>query len=635
MSADVAIVGAGYVGMPLARVFGEAGKDVVLVDGNREVGDGINRGESHIGDVASDPLKTLVDAGRVSATTDYDALRGVDAILIALPTPLSSHREPDLTIVESAADEIASRLRKGQVVVLESTTYPGTTRESLQPILERSGMKAGGDFHLAFSPERVDPGRTDWTTKNTPKLVGGLTPACTERAVELYRSAVDTVVPLSSPETAEMTKLLENIFRAVNIALVNELAQLCERMEVDVWEVVEAAETKPFGFMSFKPGPGLGGHCIPIDPFYLTWKAREYDFYTEFIDLAGKVNANMPFFCRSLISQALNHGAEKSLKGSRILILGVSYKADIDDVRESPAKKIVELLHKAGADVSYHDPHVPEFDGMSSVDYAPESYDDVLADESVEAVVVATPVPTHYELARRALEAGKHVFVEKPPAMRGAEMEELCELAEEHDRVLMPGHLLLYHPGVQKLKEIVDSGELGEVLYVYGNRQNLGTFRTNENALWSLGVHDLSVLLHLVEEEPSEVEAHGNAFLNRGVEDVVFCYLRFPSGKMAHMHLSWLDPHKIRRITVVGNDRMAVFDDMDRERKITVYDNWRTRTGDIYSPKVDTTEPLRLECQHFLGLVAGEGDPHKAARDAIPAVRALEQLQASLETVAA
>jgi len=378
MSADVAIVGAGYVGMPLARVFAEAGKTVVLVDVDRDVVDGINRGESHIGDVPSEALKTLVDAGRVSATIDYDALQGVDAILIALPTPLSSHREPDLTIVESAAAEIAPRLRQGQVVVLESTTYPGTTRESLQPILERSGMKAGEDFHLAFSPERVDPGRTDWTTKNTPKLVGGLTPACTERAVELYRSAVDTVVPLSSPETAEMTKLLENIFRAVNIALVNELAQLCERMEVDVWEVVEAAETKPFGFMSFKPGPGLGGHCIPIDPFYLTWKAREYDFYTEFIDLAGKVNANMPFFCRSLISQALNHGAEKSLKGSHILILGVAYKADIDDVRESPAKKIVELLHKAGSDVAYHDPHVPEFDGQRSVDYTPESYDCVV-----------------------------------------------------------------------------------------------------------------------------------------------------------------------------------------------------------------------------------------------------------------
>jgi predicted dehydrogenase len=263
------------------------------------------------------------------------------------------------------------------------------------------------------------------------------------------------------------------------------------------------------------------------------------------------------------------------------------------------------------------------------------SLDDVLADGSVEAVVIATPVPTHFELARRALDAGKHVFVEKPPAMRAAELEELCDLAEERGRVLMPGHLLLYHPGVRKLKEIVASGELGEVLYVYGNRQNLGTFRTNENALWSLGVHDLSVLLYLIEEEPSEVRAHGNAFLSQGVEDVVFCYLRFPSGKMAHMHLSWLDPHKIRRITVVGNERMAVFDDMERDRKITVYDNWRTRTGDIYSPNVEPTEPLRLECRHFVQLVEGEGDPHQAARDAVPVVRALEQLQASLETVAA
>jgi predicted dehydrogenase len=258
--------------------------------------------------------------------------------------------------------------------------------------------------------------------------------------------------------------------------------------------------------------------------------------------------------------------------------------------------------------------------------------DEVLADETVDALVIAAPVPTHYELARRAIEAGKHVFVEKPPAMRGAELEELCELSEERGTVLMPGHLLLYHPGVAKLKEIVQSGELGDVLYVYGNRQNLGTFRTNENALWSLGVHDLSVLLHLLEEEPHEVRAHGNAFITGGVEDVVFCYLNFPSGKMAHMHLSWLDPHKIRRITVVGNDRMAVFDDMEPDRKITVYDNWRTRTGDVYSPKVDATEPLKLECRHFLRLVAGEGDPHKAARDAVPVVRALEQLQASLES---
>jgi UDP-N-acetyl-D-glucosamine dehydrogenase len=378
MKPDVAIVGAGYVGMPLARAFAQGGKAVVLLDIDEDVVAGINRGESHIGDVPSDELKPMVDAGRISATRDYDVLKDADAILIALPTPLSSQREPDLSIVRGAVQDIAPRLRKGHVVVLESTTYPGTTRECLQPILEQSGLKAGEDFHLAFSPERVDPGRIDWTTSNTPKVLGGLTPGCTERAAELYRSAVDTIVPVSSPETAEMSKLLENIFRAVNIALVNELAQLCERMDLDVWEVVEAAETKPFGFMSFKPGPGLGGHCIPIDPFYLTWKAREYDFATEFIDLAGKVNANMPYFCRSLISQALNHGSQKSLKGSRILVLGVAYKSDIDDVRESPAEKIIELLQRAGSDVAYHDPFVSEFDGMRSVDYAPEAYDCVV-----------------------------------------------------------------------------------------------------------------------------------------------------------------------------------------------------------------------------------------------------------------
>jgi UDP-N-acetyl-D-glucosamine dehydrogenase len=272
------------------------------------------------------------------------------------------------------------RLQRGALVVLESTTYPGTTREILLPILERGGLKAGEDFHLAFSPERVDPGREDWTTRNVPKVVGGLTEACTARAAELYGSAIDTVCTVSSPEAAELTKLLENIFRSVNIALVNELAQLCERMSIDVWEVVDAAATKPFGFMSFKPGPGLGGHCIPIDPFYLTWKAREYDFYTEFIELAGKVNENMPYFCRSLISQALNHGAEKSLKGAKVLVLGVAYKADIGDMRESPALKIIKLLQTAGSEVSYHDPHVPQLDefGISSAELDPGTYDCVV-----------------------------------------------------------------------------------------------------------------------------------------------------------------------------------------------------------------------------------------------------------------
>jgi UDP-N-acetyl-D-glucosamine dehydrogenase len=374
---DVAIVGAGYVGVPLARVFAEAGRSVLLVDRDPERVAALNRGESYIDDVPSEVLKELVEGNGIRATTDYDELRGADAILIALPTPLSKQREPDLSIIKEATEQIAERLRAGQLVVLESTTYPGTTREEVLPRLEASGLKVGEDFHLAFSPERVDPGRSDWTTKNVPKIVGGITDACTERAAALYGVAVESVHRVTSPESAELTKLLENIFRAVNIALVNEMAQLCERMKIDVWEVVEAAATKPFGFMSFKPGPGLGGHCIPVDPFYLTWKAREYGFYTEFIELAGKVNENMPWHCRSLISQALNHGKQRSLKGSKVLILGVAYKPGIGDMRESPALKLIELLHAAGANVSYHDAHVPELEDLdlTSVPLAPDEYD--------------------------------------------------------------------------------------------------------------------------------------------------------------------------------------------------------------------------------------------------------------------
>ena len=361
-------MGAGYVGLPLAQVFAEAGNRVVLVESNPERVEQVKRGESYIADVPSDRLRALVDSGAIDITSDYDALKEAGAILIALQTPLSAQREPDLSIVVGAVADIAPRLQKGQLVVLESTTYPGTTRERLLPMLESSGLKVGEDFHLAFSPERVDPGREDWTTRNTPKIVGGITPACTERAVELYERALETVHSVSSPEAAELTKLLENIFRSVNIALVNELAQLCDRMQIDVWEVIGAAATKPFGFMSFQPGPGLGGHCMPIDPFYLTWKAREYDFYTEFIELAGKVNENMPYWCLAKIARALN-GQERAIKGSRVLLLGVSYKADIDDTRESPALKLIELLQSEGADVTYHDPFVPELPerGLSSV----------------------------------------------------------------------------------------------------------------------------------------------------------------------------------------------------------------------------------------------------------------------------
>jgi UDP-N-acetyl-D-glucosamine dehydrogenase len=377
---DAAVVGAGYVGVPLAHTLATAGRSVLLIDVSENVVDALNRGQSHITDVPSEELASLVEQGRIRATMDYNELRNADAILIALPTPLSKQREPDLSILVGAVEQIGARLRSGHLVILESTTYPRTTREIVQPILERTGLKAGRDFHLAFSPERVDPGNQTWTTKNVPKVVGGITPECTDRAAQLYEGAVETVHRVSTPEAAELTKLLENIFRSVNIALVNELAQLCERMEIDVWEVIEAAATKPFGFMSFQPGPGLGGHCIPIDPFYLTWKAREYDFYTEFIELAGKVNENMPYYCRSLISQALNHGRQRSLNGAKVLVVGVAYKADIGDTRESPALKLIKLLRGAGADISYHDPFVPELgdEGLRSVELDPAAHDCVV-----------------------------------------------------------------------------------------------------------------------------------------------------------------------------------------------------------------------------------------------------------------
>ncbi|MDQ3822984.1 MAG: nucleotide sugar dehydrogenase [Actinomycetota bacterium] len=397
MKPEIAIIGAGYVGVPLAQTFAEAGRPVVLVETDEERVEAVNRGDSPIKDVSSERLAPLIEKGLVRATSDYEAVRDVEGILVALPTPLSPQREPDLSIIRGAMERLAEVLQRDQLVVLESTTYPGTTREVLLPILERSGLKAGESFFLAYSPERVDPGRTDYTTKTTPKIVGGVTEECTKWAVELYGRAGIEVHAVSSPEAAELTKLLENIFRSVNIALVNELAQLCDRMDIDVWEVVEAAATKPFGFMSFQPGPGLGGHCIPVDPFYLTWKAREFDFYTEFIELAGKVNENMPYFCRSLISQALNHGKERSLKGSKVLLLGVSYKSDIDDIRESPALKLIELLRNAGSDVAYHDPYVAELPehGLSSVALEPEAYDCV-------AVVTAHSSIDYEDLVERA-----------------------------------------------------------------------------------------------------------------------------------------------------------------------------------------------------------------------------------------
>jgi UDP-N-acetyl-D-glucosamine dehydrogenase len=384
----VAVVGVGYVGLPLATAFATAGLRVSCIDADPIKVDAIRAGRSYIEDVPSSVLAELVIAGKLTAHTEMACARDVDAVVLCLPTPLSTHREPDLRILTAAARSLSEHLRPGQLVVLESTTFPGTTRDVLRPILESGGLVAGQDFHLAMSPERIDPGRTDHTIRTTPKIVGGLTPACTERAKELYSTCIETLVPVSSCEAAELTKLLENIFRSVNIALVNELAMLCDRMGLNVWEVVDAAATKPYGFMRFAPGPGLGGHCLPVDPFYLSWKAREYDFPTEFIELAGKVNQYMRHYCADRIARALNDDA-KPVKGSRVLLLGVAYKENVGDVRESPALKLIELLQTRGAVVSYHDPHVPDLvpEGINLV--SGPLTDEVIAEADVVCVVTA------------------------------------------------------------------------------------------------------------------------------------------------------------------------------------------------------------------------------------------------------
>jgi UDP-N-acetyl-D-glucosamine dehydrogenase len=401
MSAQIAIVGAGYVGLPLAVAFAEAGRDVVCLDTDQALVAAINRGLSHVEDVADQTLAGLVGDGRLRASTDPAVCAEADAVLLCLPTPLSTNREPDLSILEAATRTLADHVRPGQLIILESTTYPGTTREVLAPILEQGGLVAGRDFHLAMSPERIDPGRRDWTVKTTPKVVGGLTPVCTERAIELYSAFVERLVPVSSCEAAELTKLLENIFRSVNIALVNELAMLCHRMGLGVWEVVEAAATKPYGFMPFTPGPGLGGHCLPIDPFYLSWKAREYDFPVEFIELAGKVNQHMPYYCAERVAQALNDHA-KAVRGSSLLILGVSYKSNVGDLRESPALKLIGLLREAGADVSYHDPHVPNLASESIELESVELTDEALRRADAVCVVTAHAAVDHARVAEQA-----------------------------------------------------------------------------------------------------------------------------------------------------------------------------------------------------------------------------------------
>jgi UDP-N-acetyl-D-glucosamine dehydrogenase len=384
--ATVGVVGLGYVGLPLAVALAEAGVDVVGVDSDGSKVEALRRGRSYVEDVPSAVLAPLRD--RIAPTTGFAALARTDAILLCVPTPLTVNREPDLNALVSAASGVARVLRAGQLVVLESTTYPGTTRDRLVPILEESGLKAGRDFDVAYSPERVDPGRRDHTMRTTPKVVGGLTETGGERAEALYRQICDTIVRVGSPEAAEMAKLLENIFRSVNIALVNELSVLCDRMGIDVWEVIDAAATKPYGFMRFEPGPGMGGHCLPVDPFYLTWKAREYDLATEFIELAGKVNAQMPMHCVARIERALNN-ERKPVNASKILLLGMSYKSGVGDVRESPAITIATQLQQLHADLSYHDPHVPEVPelGLHSVELAP-------AVEQADLVVILTAHPS-------------------------------------------------------------------------------------------------------------------------------------------------------------------------------------------------------------------------------------------------
>jgi UDP-N-acetyl-D-glucosamine dehydrogenase len=408
-SARVGIIGLGYVGLPLALIFEEAGFTVTGLDVDAKKPEALRRGESYIRHIGAERVAAAFARGRIEATTDFDRLGGCDAILVCVPTPLGRHREPDLSYIRSTGDEIAKRLRPGQLVVLESTTYPGTTREELLPRFSARGLQAGRDFFLAFSPEREDPGNRSFQTQNIPKVVGGLDPASQEVAVALYGAAVEKVVPVSSPEIAEAAKLLENIFRAVNIALANEMKVVLDRMGINVWEVIEAAKTKPFGFMPFYPGPGLGGHCIPLDPFYLTWKAAEHGVWARFIELAGEVNTSMPHYVADRTARALNrHG--RSLKGSKVLVLGLSYKADIDDDRESPSFEIIELLRAEGASVAYCDPYIPvarkgrEHDiGLASVPCTGDEF------SRYDAIVVST---AHSDFRRAELFRGARLVID-------------------------------------------------------------------------------------------------------------------------------------------------------------------------------------------------------------------------------
>jgi UDP-N-acetyl-D-glucosamine dehydrogenase len=405
----VGVVGLGYVGLPLVVAFAEAGAEVIAVDIDPAKVRAIRAGDSYIEDITSARLQSA--NARITATTSYTPLGDAEAILVCVPTPLTANREPDLTPLISASDQLAQVVRPGQLVVLESTTYPGTTRELLVPALERvSGLRVPADVNVAFSPERIDPGRTDYDLKNTPKVVGGLTPACTARAKQLYAQVCDSVVEVSTPEAAELTKLLENIFRSVNIALVNEMAILADRMGIDIWEVVDAAATKPYGFMPFSPGPGMGGHCLPVDPFYLTWRAREFHMSTEFIELAGKINQQMPTYCVQRIERALNDRA-KPIKGSKLAVLGVAYKGGVADIRESPALRIIELLSERGADLVYHDPFVEE---LAQFNLHSQPLEAALHGADAVVLITAHPGIDHAQIA-----AAAELFVDLRGVTRG------------------------------------------------------------------------------------------------------------------------------------------------------------------------------------------------------------------------
>ncbi len=394
--AKITVIGIGYVGLPLAVAFAETGFQTIGYDLDARKVETLNRGVSYIPDVASELTRVLIADGRLRASTDEAVLDDADVIFICVPTPFDRMKAPDLGPVKNASQTIARHLRRGQMVILQSTTYPGTTEEFVLPILETGGLKAGVDFYLAFSPERIDPGNKEWSARNMPKVLGGLTPESTELARALLSALTNNVHLVSSPRAAEMTKLLENIFRSVNIALVNELALLCERMDIDIWEVIDAAKTKPFGFMPFYPGAGVGGHCIPVDPYYLSWKAREFDFYTKFIELAAEVNQSMPFHVVNLIADAVNHSG-KALTGANVFILGVAFKRDIDDARNSPAERVIELLIERGARISYHDPYVPEFQIGDSVFHRPRDFlkNTALTPENVRAADVCVIITGH------------------------------------------------------------------------------------------------------------------------------------------------------------------------------------------------------------------------------------------------